>query len=86
MDDSKYGTFFDANTGKPIGSIGEPRSLEMKFDNLTVVEGKDKPKVETVRELRFEFSERHGDDEREINIETFATFKELRKLLKEVTR
>lgn len=77
------GYIFDAKTAKPLGKVdGNGTTIEHKFDalNVTVVDPK-KPKVETVRELRIEYR-RDGVDT--LKVDTFATFKELRKLVREL--
>ena len=75
------GAIFDAKTGKALGTTEHT----MSFDSLNItMAGDDKPSVETIRDVRVEFTESYGDTSKSVSVETFATFKELRKLLKEL--
>lgn len=75
------GTIFDAETGKALGTIEHT----MSFDSLNITMASDeKPSIETIREVRVEFTESYGDTSKSVSVETFATFKELRKLLREL--
>ena len=75
------GTFFDAKTGNALGT----NEHTMSFDSLNItMAGDDKPSIETIREVRVEFTGSYGDTSKSVSVETFATFKELRKLLREL--
>ena len=75
------GTIFDAETGKALGTTEHT----MSFNSLNItMAGDDKPSIETIREVRVEFTESYGDTSKSVSVETFATFKELRKLLREL--
>lgn len=81
------GYVFNPNTAKPLGKVdGNGTTIEHKFDALNVTVADPKPKVETVRELRIDYSEGLGDSYRTLTIETFATAKELRKLLRDLRK
>ena len=84
------GYIFDAKTAKPLGYVDdEGTTVECKLDTLNVVTGSGKPEVATVREVRIDYSENLGDANKSLSVETFATFGELRKLMRdlmEVTR
>ena len=57
----------------------------MIFDNSNnVLLDSEKPKIETVREVHLDYSESMGDAYRSISIEMLATFKELRKVIREL--
>lgn len=76
------GYILDAKTAKPLGKVdGKGTTIEYKADALNVTVADQKPKVETVRELRIEYR-RDGVDT--LKVDTFATFKELRKLVREL--
>lgn len=75
------GTFFDAVTGKALGT--NEKTLNFDSLNITVADN-EKPSIETVREVRVEFTENRGDTYKSMNVETFMTFKELRKLIREL--
>lgn len=73
------------NTALPLGKVdGNGTTIEHKFDALNVTVADQKPKVETVRELRIDYTESLGEADKSLRIETFATFKELRKLVREL--
>ena len=73
------GTIFDAATGKPLGT----NEKTLSFDSLNVTVDK-KPSIETAREVRVEYSDSFGEAYRSLSVETFATFKELRKLVRDL--
>lgn len=76
------GYIFDAKTAKPLGKVdGIGTTIEYKADALNVVMADAKPKVETVRELHLEY---RVDGTATLKVDTFATFKELRKLVREL--
>lgn len=79
------GYIFDAKTAKPLGKVdGSGTTVEHRFDALNVTLADPKPKVETVRELRIDYTESLCEADKSLRIETFATFKELRKLVREL--
>lgn len=79
------GYIFDAKTAKPLGKVdGKGTTIEYKADALNVVMADAKPKVESVRELRIDYTESLGEAYKQLSIETFATFKELRRLVREL--
>ena len=80
MGDDLTGTIFDAATGKPLGI---PKDMTLSFDKLTV---NDATPRETVRELNMTYTERVGNVEKSLKVGTFATFGELRKLVKVMMR
>lgn len=75
------GTFFDAATGKALGT--NEKTLNFDSLNITVADN-EKPSIETVRELRLEYTESCGDSCKSVSFDTFMTFKELRKLIREL--
>lgn len=86
MDTSLSGHIFDAKTAKPLGKVdGSGTTISMptehKFDALNVTVADPKPKVETVREVRIDY---RRDGVCTLKVETFATFKELRKMVREL--
>lgn len=70
---------FNADTGKPLGMVENT----YKVDSLNITTG-GKPKVDSYRETRIEYTEMLGDSYKSCEIDTYMTFKELRKLLREV--
>lgn len=76
------GYIFDAKTAKPLGKVdGIGTTIEYKADALNMVVPDAKPKVETVRELSIDY---RRDGVCTLKVDTFATFKELRKLVREL--
>ena len=69
------GTMFDATTGKPLGTVEK----SISFDTL-MVKTAEEPEIETVRELKLSYRESLGDARKSLEIDTYATFRELRKL------
>lgn len=85
MSTNLNGYILDAKTAKPLGKVdGNGTTVEHKFDALNVTVADAKPKIETVRELRIDYTESLGEASKSLSIETFATFKELRKLVREL--
>lgn len=92
MGDEKKGTFGYVFAGDPkfgaelVGEVKDDYTQTIHCDNLSVTMPAKEPKVETVRELRIDYSEGLGDSYRTLTIETFATAKELRKLLRDLRK
>jgi hypothetical protein len=79
------GYIFDAKTAKPLGKAdGIGTTIEYKADALNVTVADAKPKVETVREVRIDYSETINGLGKSVSVETLMTFKELRKMVREL--
>lgn len=69
------GYLFDKD-GNNLGEVAG--SVEFKVDALNIVAKDAEPSIETVRETRVKFTDQVSD----IEIETFMTWKELRKMVR----
>lgn len=87
MGDEKNGTFGYVFAGDPkqgaelVGEVKDGYTQTIHCDNLSFTMPAKEPKVETVRELRIDY---RRDGVCTLKVDTFATFKELRKLVRDL--
>ena len=78
------GYIFDAKSGKPLGEYDVPTPITFKADAFNMTVKEEKPSIETMREMHVEFESIAGDSSKALTVETLMTFKELRKLARDL--